>query len=143
MPRERGFIVSIARLGLGLIVLTAGASGAAGGWYEAPSVSTLMAGWQTHFKLDWTVEPEGADARLVRGYIANLHGQPAQAVRILARALDSSGTVVGRRIAWVPGGVSGLGRAYFEVPHLPAAGRYEVSVWDYTFFESGGGSPLR
>jgi len=26
--------------------------------------------------------------------------------------------------------VPGLGRAYFEVPHLPAADRYAVSVWD-------------
>ena len=41
------------------------------------------------------------------------------------------------------GGVPGLGRAYFEVPHLPAADRYAVSVWDYTFLESDGRGALR
>jgi hypothetical protein len=143
MPRNHGFAVGLAGLGLGLIVLTPGVSSAAEAWFDAPSVTTLMAGWETHFKLDWTVEPEGTTMRLVRGHIASLHGQHAEPVRILARALDGSGAVVGRRIAWVPGGVAGLGRAYFEVPHLPAADRYEVSVWDYTFFESGGLGPLR
>jgi len=39
--------------------------------------------------------------------------------------------------------VPGLGRAYFEVPHLPAADRYAVSVWDYTFLESDGRGALR
>ena len=34
--------------------------------------------------------------------------------------------MVGQRIAFVPGGVSGFGRAYFEVPNLPAADHYRV-----------------
>src|SRR5437660_394309 len=57
-------------------------------------------------------------------------------VRLLAQALDPSGAVVGQRIAWVPGGVSGFGRAYFEIPHLPATDHYRVSVWDFSFIES-------
>ena len=142
MPRSRGF-VGVAGLGLVLLVVTAGASCSAGGWYAAPSVTTLMAGWETHFTLDWTVEPEGGNARLVRGYVASRHGQHAESVRILARALDGSGAVVGQRLAWIPGGVPGLGRAYFEVSRLPAADRYAVSVWDYTFLESDGRGALR
>jgi len=130
--------MSLAGLALGLIVVVAGASCVTVGRDAAASASTLMAGWETHFKLDWAVEPEGANARVVRGYIASLHGQHAEPVRMLARALDGSGVVVGSRIAWIPGGVSGLGRAYFEVPHLPAADHYAVSVWDYTFLESDG-----
>jgi hypothetical protein len=138
MASDNGSVVSLAGLGLGLIVLAAGASCVAGGRDAAASASTLMAGWETHFKLDWAVEPEGANARVVRGYIVSLHGQHAEPVRILAQALDGSDAVVARRIAWIPGGVSGLGRAYFEVPHLPAADHYAVSVWDYTFLESDG-----
>jgi len=44
--------------------------------------------------------------------------------------------VLGERIEWIPGGVSGFGRAYFEIPHLPAADRYLVTVWDYSIVES-------
>src|SRR5204862_6768940 len=119
--------MSLAGLALGLIVVVAGASCVTVGRDAAASASTLMAGWETHFKLDWAVEPEGANARVVRGYIASLHGQHAEPVRILARALDGSGVFVGSPIAWIPGGVSGLGRAYFAVPPLPGAERVEVT----------------
>ncbi len=54
------------------------------------------------------------------------------------RALDSAGAVVGQRIASVPGGVNGFQRAYFEVPHLPPAASYRVSVWDYDLLQSPG-----
>jgi len=53
----------------------------------------------------------------------------------MAQALDPMGAVVGQRIAYVPGGVGGLGRSYFEVPSLPVAENYRVSVWDYTWFQ--------
>ena len=54
----------------------------------------------------------------------------------MAQALDPMGAVVGQRIAYVPGGVGGLGRSYFEVPSLPVAENYRVSVWDYTWFQA-------
>jgi len=58
--------------------------------------------------------------------------QAAEPLRLLAQALDASGAVVGQRIAWVPEGVGGYERAYFEIRHLPAAEHYRVSVWDYS-----------
>lgn len=42
----------------------------------------------------------------------------------------------GRRVFFTLAGVSGFGRAYFEIPHLPAADHYRVSVWDFSFVES-------
>ena len=57
---------------------------------------------------------------------------------MLAQAIDSGGAVVGQRIAYVPGGVGGFGRAHFEVPSLPAAASYRLSVWDYTWFQADG-----
>ena len=51
---------------------------------------------------------------------------------------DFSGTVIGQRIAFVPGGVGGSERAYFEVPNLPVASSYRVSVWTYTGIQGTG-----
>jgi len=34
--------------------------------------------------------------------------------------------------------VNGFGRAYFEVPNLPAASTYRMSVWDYTWLQADG-----
>ena len=134
--------VAVARIGLGLIALTAAACTAtSGGLTPSASTTTLMAGWERKFKLDWTVEPEPNNARRIRGYISNLFGQYVEPVRILALALDPSGSVVGKRVEWVPGGIAGMGRSYFEVRHLPPADHYLVTVWDYTILESS--SPIR
>ena len=134
--------LAVTGIGLGLIALTAAACETASGRL-APSTSTttLMAGWERKFTLDWTVEPGPNNARRIRGHISSQFGQSVEPVRILALALDPSGAVVGRRVEWVPGGVPGLGRRSFEVPHLPAADHYLVTVWDYTILESS--SPLR
>ncbi len=51
----------------------------------------------------------------VRGYITNEYGDPAEPLRLLAQALDASGAVVGQQIAWVPEGVGGFERAYFDI----------------------------
>src|SRR5216117_3268359 len=66
--------MSLAGLALGLIVVVAGASCVTVGRDAAASASTLMAGWETHFKLEWAVEPE----RARRPW---LHRQPARAAR--------------------------------------------------------------
>jgi len=100
-----------------------------------------MQGWDHWFKLDWAVEPEPGGDKRIRGYITNEYGEPAQPLRLLAQALDASGGVVGQRIAWVPEGVGGFARAYFEVSHLPAADHYRVTVWDYSFLEAESGRP--
>jgi hypothetical protein len=103
------------------------------------STTTLMAGWERHFALEWTVEVDQDGTRRLRGYVQSQHGEAVEQVRILARALDAPGAVVGQRIGWVPGTVAGFGRAYFEVPSLPPADRYLLTVWDYTFIQSSGG----
>ncbi len=135
MTTRPRWILAVARLGLIAVAVTACGTTSS---YLTPSVSTttLMAGWERHFTLDWTVEPEQGETRRLRGYIYNHHGEYADSVRVLARVLDPSGAVVGQRIAWVPGGVGGFGRAYFEVPHLPPADTYRLTVWDYAFTQS-------
>jgi hypothetical protein len=37
----------------------------------------------------------------------------------------------------VPGVVPGFGRAYFEVPKMPKADAYRVTVWSYERIEGG------
>jgi len=140
MTTNAGSILSAVLLALAAVATTA--CGAAS-TYLAPSGSTttLMQGWDHWFKLDWSVEPEPGGGKHIRGYITNEYGEPAQPVRLLAQALDASGGVVGQRIAWVPEGVGGFARAYFEVSHLPAADHYRVSVWDYSFLEAESGRP--
>ncbi len=127
-------------LSAALLALTAVATTACGttSTYLAPSGSTttLMQGWDHWFKLDWSVEAEASGGKRIRGYITNEYGEPAEPVRLLAQALNASGAVVGQQIAWVPEGVGGFERAYFEISHLPAADHYRVSVWDYSFLQA-------
>jgi len=100
------------------------------------SVTTLTAGWERHFKLEWTVEPRPDGFVLLQGSVTSSHGTRAEPMRLLAQALDTAGAVVGQRIFWVAGGVGGFQRAYFAFPDPPAADRYRVSVWDYSFQQS-------
>jgi hypothetical protein len=102
------------------------------------SPTTLMYGWEHHFRIDWTAAQQSANTRRVSGYVYNQNGEFATSLRVLAQAVDPTGAVVGQRIAYVPGGVGGFGRAYFIVPDLPAAENYRVSVWDYTWFQAPG-----
>jgi hypothetical protein len=97
-----------------------------------------MWGWERHFSLEWTVQPEKGGGRRLSGYVYNHHGEFALSVRLLAQALDPAGAVVGQRIEWVPQGVGGFGRTYFEVPHLPPSDNYRVTVWEYTWLQSDG-----
>ncbi len=124
---------------LALIAVAVPAGWAAGG-HLTPSASTttLMAGWEQKFKLDWTVETEPGGTHRIRGYVVSQYGQHADPLRVLGQALDTSGAVVGQRIAWVPGGVAGFGRTYFEIPSLPSADNYRVTVWDYSIVQGAG-----
>lgn len=128
-------IIAAARLGLTAIVMTACGTSSS---YLSPTGSniTLMAGWEQHFTLEWAAESESGDARRVSSYDCNRNGECTLTVRLLAQALDPARAVVGQRIEWVPGGVNGFGRAYFEVAHLPAADKYRVTVWDYTWLQT-------
>jgi len=120
-----------------LLALTALGSSACGSAMSAAitpseSTTTLMQGWEHWFKLEWSTEREPDGEARIRGYITNEYGEAAEPLRLLGQALDTSGAVVGQRIAWVPEGVGGYERAYFEIRHLPAADHYRVSVWDYS-----------
>jgi hypothetical protein len=95
-----------------------------------------MAGWEHHFAIDWTAGEQGATMRQVTGYVYSQNGEFATNLRVLAQAVDSTGNVVGQRVAHVPGGIGGLGRAYFVVPNLPTADNFRVSVWDYTWLQA-------
>lgn len=129
------------RLGV-LIGLMATMSAACADMGAVPPLSmtatTLTAGWERHFSIEWAAAEQGQGSRKVAGYVYNNYGEYAVTLRVLAQAVDSAGAVVGQRIAYVPGGVGGFGRAYFEVPNLPAASSYRLSVWDYTWFQADG-----
>ncbi|MBI4172345.1 MAG: hypothetical protein HY511_06265 [Actinobacteria bacterium] len=137
MTRGNKVVRAVARAGLGLLAALTAACGTVNSHLTpSASVSTLMAGWEYHFKLDWAVEPEPGDTRRIRGSIHNQHGEYAEPVRVLVQAFDASGVVIGQRITWIPGGVGGFGRAYFDIAHLPPVDTYRVTVWDYTFMQS-------
>jgi ABC-type glycerol-3-phosphate transport system substrate-binding protein len=129
------------RLGL-LIVSIATLTTACAGTGATPPLSmtttTLTAGWEQHFTVEWAAAEQSQSSRKLTGYVYNRNGEFAISLRVLAQAVDAGGAVVGQRIAYVPGGVGGYGRAYFEVPNLPASATYRVSVWDYTWFQSSG-----
>ena len=128
-------ILAAARFGLTAVLMSACGTSSS---YLAPtgSFTTLTAGWEQHFTLEWAAEPEPGGARRVSGYVYNRHGEYALNLRLLAQALDPAGAVVGQRIERVPGGVNGFGRAYFAVAQVPAADKYRVTVWDYTWLQS-------
>jgi hypothetical protein len=129
-------IVSAVLLGLTAIGTSACGSMSSPAITPSESTTTLMQGWDHWFKLEWSTERErGGDTR-IRGYITNEYGGGAEPLRLLGQALDTSGAVVGQRIVWVPEGVGGYQRAYFEIWHLPAADHYRVSVWDYSFLQA-------
>jgi len=103
--------------------------------------NTLVPGWESKFTLDWKVEPAKDGTSRLYGQVSSHYGQYASPFRVLGMAVDSSGKVIGQRIAWVPGGVPGFTQVYFEIDHLATAASYKVTVWDYTFIEAGGTLP--
>ena len=96
------------------------------------AASTLMPGWERKFDVDWQATAEPGGTQRIRGYLVSHYGRAAYTARVLVQTVDRSGSVVDRRIAAVPGGVSALGRSYFEVAHLSPSDHYLVTVWDYT-----------
>jgi len=95
------------------------------------TVTTLMPDSERWFKISWETVPE-ADGRIrLRGYVENTYGEAAAKVQLLAQALDASGKLVAQKLEWLPGVIPGFGRVYFEVPGLPPADHYRVTVWSY------------
>lgn len=68
-------------------------------------------------------------------------GFSARNVQLLVEGLDSTGNVVGQRVAWLGSELTPGMRAYFETPApppAPAAG-YRVSVFAFDWVQAGGG----
>ena len=96
------------------------------------TVTTLMPDAERWFRINWDVSPErGGDSRRLSGYVENTYGEAAGKVQLLGQALSSSGAVVGQRLQWVHGAIPGFGRVYYEIPGMPPADHYRVTVWAY------------
>ena len=53
---------------------------------------------------------------------------------------DASGNVIGQRLEWLPEMIPALGRAYFEIPKMPPAAEYRVTVWSFDRLKGGSGA---
>ena len=96
------------------------------------TVTTLMPDAERWFRINWDVSPErGGDSRRLSGYVENTYGEAAGKVQLLGQARSSSGAVVGQRLQWVHGAIPGFGRVYYEIPGMPPADHYRVTVWAY------------
>src|SRR5262249_54212876 len=94
--------------------------------------TTLMNGWEQHFAVDWAADQRPNGARRASGYVYNRKGENAEEEGLLVQAVDPSGAEIGGGVGLWPGGAG----VYFEVPNLPAANSYRVSVWNYTLANS-------
>jgi hypothetical protein len=95
------------------------------------TVTTLMPGSERFFRINWDVRPDVGDSRRLSGYVQNTYGEAADRVQLLGQSLDTSGAVVGQRLQWVNGAIPGFGRVYYEIPGMPAAEHYRVTVWAF------------
>jgi hypothetical protein len=102
----------------------------------------LVRGWEQYFRLEWE-GTERAGQPLVRGYITNTWGFGASDIRLLAEGLDASGAVVSQDVGWLGAELPPGTRAYFEVPVRRASPTYRVSVFAFTWIQSGNGSGFR
>ena len=125
-----------------VLLLTLLAAGCSVGPTPSASTTTAHPEWQHYFKLAYDVQPQG-DARKVSGYIVNTYGVAMKNVQLLVQALDPSENVVAQRLTWVPGGVPGFGRSYFQIGGLPAADKYRVTVWSFERVETDSRWPMR
>lgn len=105
-------------------------------------VEPLVRGWEQYFRLEWE-GAQRAGTPVVQGYITNTWGFGASDVRLLVEGLDASGAVVTQDIGWLGSELPPGMRAYFEVPVKRAAPTYRVSVFAFTWIQSGNGSGFR
>src|SRR5256885_7002412 len=92
-------ILSVARLGLIAVAMTACGT-ISSSLSPSTSTTTLMAGWEHHFRLQWTVEAKHDGARQLDGYVYNTYGGNAQTVRLLGPALGRSRGIRRQGTAW-------------------------------------------
>ena len=118
---------------LALVPLAAGCAGGATGMTPSASTPSTFIGWERWLRVDWK-----AQGRDIDGYVYSNYGAAICEVRMLALALDDAGNVVGHTLAWMPGVVPGLQRAYFRISGVPPAASYRVSVWSFEIIEQRG-----
>jgi hypothetical protein len=103
------------------------------------AVTSLVPDVQRWFKVDWTAAPERDGERRLSGYVQSAIKEPVNKVQLLAQALDGSGNVVAQRLEWVPETIPAFGRQYFDIPRMPPAPEYRVTVWAFDRIKGGGG----
>ena len=135
---QRSFARAVGFAVLAVVVVGFTGGSGAGSMTPSASVTTAIQGWESYFKLNWTVQPK-PKGNEIEGYVHNNYGSPAANVQVLAQALDEQGNVIGQKVEWVPGIVPPLNRSFFRVPGLPPAPQYRVSVWAFDWVQSSGG----
>ncbi len=101
------------------------------------SLTPLVLGWEQFFKLDWQAGQRGQQS-FVWGHLLNDWGMPATQIQLLVEGVDSSGGVVGQKVAWLGPMLTPGTRAYFEVPVPWKTPTHRVSVFAFTWVQAGG-----
>jgi hypothetical protein len=107
------------------------------------TVTTLMPDTERNFRVNWDVTSEANGSRRLSGWVENTYGEPAGRIQLLGQALDNSGALVGQRLWWLQQAIPGFGRAYYEIPGMPAADHYRVTVWAYERIQGKDGMIMR
>jgi hypothetical protein len=131
METEEIAMTSTRRLMMAVGLALAAAGCATPDTTPSATVTTLMPGSERFFRVNWDVRPERGDTRRLSGYVENTYGEAAARVQLLGQALDTSGAVLGQRLQWVHGAIPGFGRVYYEIPGMPPADHYRVTVWAF------------
>jgi hypothetical protein len=131
METEGDAMTSRTRLITAVALALAAAGCATPDTTPSATVTTLMPGSERFFRINWDVSPERGERRRLSGYVENTYGEAAGRVQLLGQALDTSGGVVGQRLQWVHGAIPGFGRVYYEIPGMPVADHYRVTVWAF------------
>ncbi|HET9490576.1 MAG TPA: hypothetical protein VFR64_12575 [Methylomirabilota bacterium] len=100
-------------------------------------LTPLVVGWEQFFKLDWQVAERGQQP-LVWGHLLNDWGDAAGQIQLLVEGFDSSGSLVGQKVAWLGTTLTPGMRGYFEVPVPWKAPTYRVSVFAFEWIQAGG-----
>ncbi|MGH7310903.1 MAG: hypothetical protein ACREK6_19670 [Candidatus Rokuibacteriota bacterium] len=106
-------------------------------WALGSSLTPLVLGWEQFFKLDWQAAERGQQS-VVWGHLLNDWGMPASQIQLLVEGVDTSGGVVGQKVAWLGPTLTPGTRAYFEVPVPWKAPAHRVSVFAFTWVQAGG-----
>jgi len=109
-------------------------------WYPG-NLQPLIIGWQQFFRIQWDATSQSGQP-VVEGYITNVWGFTALNVRLLVNGYDASGQMVGQLISWGPNEIDFGSRVYFTVP-LPPAATYEVSIFSWSWVQTGNGGDMR